>query len=247
MKTERQERADRLSEMLDSLGSVMADTRVMESPNAATIFRKLLAVQRWLGRDFTAVTPMDARLSVTEEVAPANYRLHQQDEIASEPVISAEIVGIGARHGAMTVFARFPGRAELAGVSEFVVGFEDDDQRLEIVEFLRVDPATGAPMDVPPGAFAGLYAALIATCRDELDQWRISVAELEGTALEPAKSPEPPAKSLRTYSASATTDSDLAAPVLRPSKCAGLSRHPPRQKRSRIRSRRGIHSSVIPL
>jgi hypothetical protein len=83
---------------------------------------------------------------------------------------------------------------ELAGENEFIVGFEDNDQRLEIVEFQQVDPATGAHLDTPPGALAGLYAALITTCRDELDQWRINAAELEDIELEPAILPEPLAK-----------------------------------------------------
>jgi hypothetical protein len=131
-----------------------------------------------------------ARPPIPEEVAPANYRLHRQDELASEPVIPAEIVGIGARQGAMTVFARFPEDVGLPGENEFIVGFEDNDQRLEIVEFQRVDPTTGAYLDTPPGALAGLYGALITTCRDELDQWRINVADQVDITLESVVSPE---------------------------------------------------------
>ena len=90
----------------------------------------------------------------------------------------------------MTVFARFPGHVELPGEKEFIVGFEDDDQRLEIVKFQQVDPTTGAHLDTPPGALAGLYAALITTCRDELDQRRINVADQVDITLESAVSPE---------------------------------------------------------
>src|ERR1019366_2662327 len=168
----------------------MTDAQVMEASNAAINFRNLLAIDRWLQRDWAALVAKHARLPVPEEVVPDNYRLYRQDELASEPVIPAEIVGIGARQCAMTVFARFPNHLELPGENEFIVGFEDDDQRFEIVEFQQVDPTTGAHLDTPPGALAGLYAALIATCRDELDQWRINVAELEDIELEPVKSPE---------------------------------------------------------
>jgi len=190
MKKEQKERAGLIRDLLDDLAFVMTDAQVMESSNAAANFRKLLAIDRWLNRDWAALVAKHARLPVPEEVVPANYRLHWQDELASEPAIPVEIVGIGARQCAMTVFARFPGHAELAGESEFIVGFEDDDQRLEIVEFQRVDSTTGADLDTPPGALAGLYAALIATCRNELDQCRIAVAELEDIRLEPATSPE---------------------------------------------------------
>jgi hypothetical protein len=79
---------------------------------------------------------------------------------------------------------------ELAGENEFIVGFEDNDQRLEIVEFQRVDPTTGAYLDTPTGALAGLYGALITTCRAELDQWRINVADQVDITLESAVSPE---------------------------------------------------------
>ena len=188
MKKQQKERAGLLRDLLDNLALVMTDAQVMESTNAAANFRKLLAIDRWLNQDWAAV--MQPRLPVPEEVVPANYRLHRQDEFASEPMIPAEIVGIGARHAAMTVFARFPNHVELAGENEFIVGFEDHDQRLEIVEFQQVDPATGAHLDTPPGALAGLYAALITTCRDELDQWRINAAHLEDIELAPAKSPE---------------------------------------------------------
>ena len=193
MKKEQEEqntRAGLLRDLLDNLALIMTDAQVMEASNAATNFRNLLAIDRWLQRDWAALVARHSRLPVPEEVVPANYRLHRQDEIASEPVIPAEIVGIGARQCAMTVFARFPNHLELPGENEFIVGFEDNDQRLEIVEFQRVDPTTGAYLDIPPGALAGLYAALIATCRDELDQWRINVAELEDIELEPVKSPE---------------------------------------------------------
>jgi hypothetical protein len=185
---EQKERAGLLSDLLDKLAFVMTDPQVMESSNAATTFRKLLVIDRWLNRDLAAVT--QPRLPIPEEVVPANYRLHRQDELASEPAIPAEIVGLGCRQCAMTVFARFPKHVELSGENEFIVGFEDDDQRLEIVEFQRVDSTTGADLDTPPGALAGLYAALIATCRNELDQCRIAVAELEDIRLEPATSPE---------------------------------------------------------
>ena len=192
MKKQQKERAGLLRDLLDNLALVMTDAQVMESSNAAANFRKLLAIDRWLNQDWAAV--MQPRLPVPEEVVPANYRLHRQDEFASEPMIPAEIVGIGARHAAMTVFARFPNHVELAGENEYIVGFEDNDQRLEIVEFQQVDPATGAHLDTPPGALAGLYTALITTCRDELDQWRINAAELEDIELEPAILPEPLAK-----------------------------------------------------
>src|ERR1039458_780691 len=82
------------------------------------------------------------------------------------------------------------GSGQLPAEDEFMVGFQDDDQRLEIVEFQRVDSTSGADLDTPPGALAGLYAALITTCRDELDQWRIAEAELEDIELESAVSPE---------------------------------------------------------
>jgi hypothetical protein len=183
-----------VSDLLDNLGFIMTDSQVMEASNAAINFRKLLAIDRWLQRDWAALVARHSRLPIPEEVVPANYRLHRQDELGPEPVIPAEIVGIGARHAAMTVFARFPNHVELPGENEFIVGFEDDDQRLEIVAFQRVDPTTGADLDTPPGALAGLYAALITTCRDELDQWRINVAELEDIELEPAILPEPLAK-----------------------------------------------------
>jgi hypothetical protein len=197
MKKEREqqkERAGLLRDLLDNLALIMTDAQVMEASNAATNFRNLLGIDRWLQRDWAALVARHSRLPVPEEVVPANYRLHRQDEFASEPMIPAEIVGIGARHAAMTVFARFPNHVELAGENEFIVGFEDNDQRLEIVEFQQVDPATGAHLDTPPGALAGLYAALITTCRDELDQWRINAAELEDIELEPAILPEPLAK-----------------------------------------------------
>src|ERR1019366_3354502 len=100
-----------------------------------------------LNRDWVALVARHTRLPVPEEVAPANYRRHRQDEPASEPMIPAVNGGTGAPPAAMTVFARFPGHAELAGESEFIVGFEDDDQRLEIVEFQQVDPTTGANLD----------------------------------------------------------------------------------------------------
>ena len=193
MKKEQEEQTNRaglLRDLLDNLALIMTDAQVMEASNAATNFRNLLAIDRWLQRDWAALVARHSRLPVPEEVVPANYRLHRQDEIASEPVIPAEIVGIGARQCAMTVFARFPNDLELPGENEFIVGFEDDDQRFEIVEFQQVDPTTGAYLDTPPGALAGLYAALIATCRDELDQWRIKAAHLEDIELAPAKSPE---------------------------------------------------------
>jgi len=193
MKKEQEEQTNRaglLRDLLDNLALIMTDAQVMEASNAATNFRNLLAIDRWLQRDWAALVARHSRLPVPEEVVPANYRLHRQDELGSDAVIPAEIVGIGARQCAMTVFARFPGNVELAGENEFIVGFEDNDQRLEIVEFQRVDPTTGAYLDTPPGALAGLYAALITTCRDELDQWRIAEAELEDIELEPVKSPE---------------------------------------------------------
>ena len=192
MKKEQKQRAGLLRDLLDNLALVMTDAQVMESSNAAANFRKLLAIDRWLNREWAAV--MQPRLPIPGEVVPANYRLHLQDEFASEPVIPAEIVGIGDKHGAMTVFARFPKHVKLPGEHEFIVGFEDDDQRFEIVEFQQVDPTTGEHLNTPPGALAGLYAALITTCRDELDQWRINVAELEDIELEPAILPEPLAK-----------------------------------------------------
>ena len=191
MKKEQREQPNRLLDvpnMRDILDSVMRD--IWDMDNAASIFRKLLVIDRWLQRDWAALVARHSRLPVPDEVVLANYRLHRQDELGSDAVIPAEIVGIGARQCAMTVFARFPNHLELPGENEFIVGFEDNDQRLEIVEFQRVDPTTGAYLDIPPGALAGLYAALIATCRDELDQWRINVAELEDIELEPVKSPE---------------------------------------------------------
>jgi hypothetical protein len=190
MKTEQKEQAGLLRDLIDNLALIMTDAQVMEASNAAANFRDLLAIERWLNRDWAALVARDTRPPIPEEVVPANYRLHRQDELASEPTFPAEIVGIGARQCAMTVFARFPNHLELPGESEFIVGFEDNDQRLEIVEFQRVDPTTGAYLDTPPGALAGLYAALIATCRDELDQWRINAAHLEDIELEPTKSPE---------------------------------------------------------
>ena len=191
MKTQQKERAGLLRDLLDNLALIMTDAQVMEASNAATNFRNLLAIDRWLQRDWAALVARHARLAVPEEVVPANYRLYRPDELASEPVIPAEIVGIGARECAMTVFARFPNHLELPGENEFIVGFEDDDQRFEIVEFQRVDSTTGANLDTPPGALAGLYAALITTCRDELDQWRINVAALQDIELAPAILPEP--------------------------------------------------------
>jgi hypothetical protein len=188
MKKEQREQPNRLLDvpnMRDILDSVMRD--IWDMDNAASIFRKLLVIDRWLNREWAAVTGHP----LPEEVVPANYRLHRQDELASVPVIPAEIVGIGARQCAMTVFARFPNHLELPGENEFIVGFEDDDQRFEIVEFQQVDPTTGAHLDTPPGALAGLYAALITTCRYELDQWRMNVAELEDIELESAILPEP--------------------------------------------------------
>ena len=190
MKEKQRERAGLLRDLLDNLALIMTDAQVMEASNAATNFRNLLAIDRWLQRDWAALVAKHARLPVPEEVVRANYSMHRQDELASEPVIPAEIVGIGARQAAMTVFARFPDRLELPGENEFIVGFEDNDQRLEIVEFQRVDPTTGAYLDTPPGALAGLYGALITTCRDELDQWRINAAHLEDIELESAVSPE---------------------------------------------------------
>ena len=187
MKKEQREQPNRLLDvpnMRDILDSVMRD--IWDMDNAASIFRKLLVIDRWLNREWAALTGHP----LPEEVVPANYRLHRQDELGSEPLAPAEIVGLGSRQCAMTVFARFPGNVELAGENEFIVGFEDDDQRFEIVEFQRVNPITGAYLDTPPGALAGLYAALITTCRDELDQWRINAAELEDIELAPAKSPE---------------------------------------------------------
>jgi hypothetical protein len=188
---QQKERAGVLRDLLDSLALIMTDAQVMEASNAATNFRNLLAIDRWLQRDWAALVARHSRLPVPEEVVPANYRLRRQDELGSDAVIPAEIVGIGARQCAMTVFARFPGNVELAGENEFIVGFEDNDQRLEIVEFQRVDPTTGAYLDTPPGALAGLYGALITTCRDELDQWRINAAHLEDIELAPAILPEP--------------------------------------------------------
>ena len=187
---QQKERAGVLRDLLDSLALIMTDAQVMEASNAATNFRNLLAIDRWLQRDWAALVARHSRLPVPEEVVPANYRLYRQDELASEPVIPTEIVGIGARQCAMTVFARFPNHLELPGENEFIVGFEDNDQRLEIVEFQRVDPTTGAYLDTPPGALAGLYAALITTCRSELDQWRINVADQVDITLESAVSPE---------------------------------------------------------
>ena len=186
MSKKQKERAGLLRDLLYKLAFIMTDPQVMESSNAAANFRKLLAIDRWLNREWAAV--MQPRLPIPGEVVPANYRLHLQDGLASEPMIPVEIVGIGARQCAMTVFARFPNHLELPGENEFIVGFEDNDQRFEIVEFQQVDPTTGAYLDTPPGALAGLYAALIATCRDELDQWRINAAHLEDIRLEPARS-----------------------------------------------------------
>ena len=194
MKTKQKERAGLLRDLLYKLAFVMTDPQVMESSNAATNFRNLLAIDRWLNRDLATLVARRTRPPIPAEVVRTNYRLHRQDELASEPAFPAEIVGIGARHGAMTVFARFPGHAELAGESEFIIRFKDDDQRLEIVEFQRVDSTTGADLDTPPGALAGLYAAMITTCRNELDQWRIAMAEFENIRLEPAILPEPLAK-----------------------------------------------------
>ena len=187
---QKKERAGLLRGLIDNLDFVMTDPEVMEASNAATNFRKLLAIDRWLNRDWATLVARDTRPTIPEEVLPANYRLHRQDQLASEPVIPAEIVGIGARHGAMTVFARFPEHVELPGENEFIVGFEDNDQRLEIVEFQQVDPTTGAYLDTPTGALARLYGALITTCRAELDQWRINVADQVDITLESAVSPE---------------------------------------------------------
>ena len=166
----------------------------MESSNAVTNFRNLLAIDRWLTRDLATLVARRTRLPTPSEVVRANYRLHRQDERSSDPIIPAEIVGLGSRHSAMTVFARFPKHLELPGENEFIIGFKDDDRRLEIVKFQRVDSTTGADLDTPPGALAGLYAAMITTCRDELDQWRITVAEFENIQLEPVILPEPLAK-----------------------------------------------------
>src|ERR1017187_3881047 len=175
MKEKQKERAGLLRNLLYKLAFVMTDPQVMESSNAATNFRNLLAIDRWLNRDLATLVARRTRPPIPAEVVRANYRLHRQDELASEPAFPAEIVGIGARHGAMTVFARFPGHAELAGESEFIIRFKDDDQRLEIVEFQRVDSTTGADLDTPPGALAGLSAAMIAPGRNEWAKGRVQV------------------------------------------------------------------------
>src|ERR1019366_3216027 len=190
MKTKQKERAGLLWDLLHKLAFVMTDPQVMESSNAATNFRNLLAIDRWLTRDLATLVARRTRPPIPAEVVPANYRLHRQDERSSDPIIPAEIVGLGSRHSAMTVFARFPKHVELPGENEFIIGFKDDDRRLEIVEFQRVDSTTGADLDTPPGALAGLYAAMITTCRNELDQWRINVADQVDITLEAAVSPE---------------------------------------------------------
>src|ERR1019366_6909238 len=100
MKREQRERAGLLRDLLDNLALVMTDAQVMEASNAAANFRNLLAIERWLNRDWAALVARHTRLPVPEEVVPANYRLHRQDQLASEPVIPAEIVGIGATHAA---------------------------------------------------------------------------------------------------------------------------------------------------
>src|ERR1019366_525092 len=128
MKTKQKERAGLLRDLLYKLALVMTDPQVMESSNAATNFRNLLAIDRWLNRDLATLVARRTRPPIPAEVVRANYRLHRQDELASEPAFPAEIVGIGARHGAMTVFARFPNHLELPGENEFIVGFEDDDE-----------------------------------------------------------------------------------------------------------------------
>src|ERR1035437_896664 len=69
----------------------MTDSQVMEASNAAINFRKLLAIDRWLQRDWAALVARHSRLPIPEEVVPANYRLHRQDELGPEPVIPAEI------------------------------------------------------------------------------------------------------------------------------------------------------------
>jgi hypothetical protein len=175
-----QERSEQIRGLLDDLQFVMDHSMVLD--NAPSIFRKLLTIERFLQRELTDVT--GSGLPTPEEVVPANYRLHQQDNLVSEPVIAAEIVGLGTRQCAMTVFARFPEHPELPDENEFVVGFEDNDDRFETVEFQRVDSETGTHLDTPLGALAGLYAALLETCHDELDQWRINAAHLEDIALE---------------------------------------------------------------
>ena len=70
----------------------MTDAQVMESSNAAANFRKLLAIDRWLNRDWVALVARHTRLPVPEEVVPANYRLHRQDELASEPPHNTDTV-----------------------------------------------------------------------------------------------------------------------------------------------------------
>jgi hypothetical protein len=194
MSKKQKERAGLLRDLLYKLAFVMTDPQVMESSNAVTNFRNLLAIDRWLNRDLATLVARRTRLPIPAEVVLANYRLHRQDERSSEPAIPAELVGLGARQGALTVFARFPKHVELPGENEFIIRFKDDDRRLELVEFQRVDATTGADLDTPPDALAGVYAAMITTCRNELDQWRIAMAEFENIRLEPAILPEPLAK-----------------------------------------------------
>src|ERR1035437_9748820 len=128
----------------------------------------------------------EGRHLLPHEVAKPDYRLHRQDELASDPVIPAEIVGLGDNHGAFALFVRFPGHPELDVESEFVIGFEDGDERLETVEIAYCKPSTGAALNVPGGALRGVYEALIETYRNQLDQYRINVANNEGIELEPA-------------------------------------------------------------
>jgi hypothetical protein len=97
MSKKQKERAGLLRNLLYKLAFVMTDPQVMESSNAATNFRNLLAIDRWLNRDLATLVARRTRPPIPEEVVPANYRLHRQDELASEPAFPAEIVGIGAR------------------------------------------------------------------------------------------------------------------------------------------------------
>ena len=83
---QQKERAGLLRDLLDNLALIMTDAQVMEASNAATNFRNLLAIDRWLNRDLATL------VARREAAAPATGLVPSQP--VEEPALVAGQVSV---------------------------------------------------------------------------------------------------------------------------------------------------------
>ena len=129
--------------------------------------------------------PDYGRLRSPEEVAAANYTLDLAPWFDMEPAIPATIVEIGDHLNTIVVVASFPSHPELATVGTFHVGL--DGSKLDVVQILCRERKAGEYDDLPlAGAVKGVFEALVATHRRDLDLLRMNVAYVAEITLKPA-------------------------------------------------------------